>query len=132
MIHTAGRTARRTPRRFAAVAGVATALALAAPVAANAAQYSSVIVGPGSTVCVKQYAAYQYRATVNSGQPVGTSVTRNGALVNFALPATAVAYEGRTAYGTFPGAGTYKVCATNNTSSNTRVTLTLLSDGEFF
>lgn len=132
MIRTARRTGRRTARRSVAIAGVTAALAIAAPVAANAAQYSSVIVGPGSTVCVKQYAAYQYRATVNSGQPVGTSVTRNGAVVNFAFPATSVAYEGRTSFGTFPGAGTYKLCATNNTASNTRVTLSLLSDGEFF
>jgi len=121
----------RNARRALAVTGVAAALAVGAPLAANASQLSTVILTPGSTACVKQYAAYQYRATVNSGQPVGTSVTRNGIVVAFQFPATAVAYEGRTSYGTFPGAGTYKLCATNSTTSNTKVTFTLLSDGEF-
>jgi hypothetical protein len=122
----------RNARRAAAVAGTAAALALLAPVAANAAQNSSVILTPGSTACVKQYASYQYRATVTSGSPVGTSVALNGSIVNFAWPATAVAYEGRTSFGTFPGAGNYKVCAMNNGPSNTRVTFTLLTDGEFY
>ncbi len=121
----------RNARRALAVAGIASALAVGAPLAANAAQNATVVLTPGSTACVKQYASYQYRATSNSRLPVGTSVTRNGVLVNFLYPATSAAYEGRSSYGTFPGPGTYKICATNNNTSNTWVTLTMLTDAEF-
>ena len=121
----------RTARRALAVTGIAATLAVGAPLAANAAQNAAIVLTPGSTACVKQYAGFQYRATVNSVHPVGTSVTRNGVIVAFQFPATAVAYEGRTSWGTFPGAGTYKVCASNNTTSNTKVTFSLLTDGEF-
>ena len=126
------RTARtaRTARRIVAVSVTGAALALAAPVAAEA-QTQSVTVTPGSTICIKQYASYQYRATVNAGVPVGSSVALNGNLVNFQFPATAAAYEGRSSIGTFPGPGVYKVCAMNSGASNTRITLTLLSDGQF-
>jgi hypothetical protein len=120
----------RTTSRIVAAGVVGATLALAAPIAAEA-QTQSVIVSPGSTICIKQNATYQYRATVNAGAPVGSSVTRNGILVAFQFPATAVAYEGRSSTGTFPGTGVYKLCATNSGSSNTRVTLTLLSDFEF-
>jgi hypothetical protein len=121
----------RTARRTLAVALTGTALALAAPVAAQAAQGAAVVVTPGSTICVKQSASYQYRASVTAGAPVGSSVTRNGVVVGFAFPTTVATYEGRTSYGTFPGPGVYKLCATNSGTSNTRVTLSLLTDGEF-
>jgi hypothetical protein len=118
-------------RRAVSVTLAGAALALAAPVAAQAAQGASVVVTAGSTICVKQNANYQYRATVNGGSPVGSSLTRGGVLVAFAFPTPSVAYEGRTSYGTFPGPGVYKLCVTNSGISNTRVTLSLLTDAEF-
>lgn len=120
----------RTIAVTTAAAGIA---ALGIATDANAAQYTSLRLTPGQQVCVTQYASYQVRAdgwATNAGAKF--KLQRNGVVVaNTIGLATAFAAELRTSWGNFPGPGSYTLCATNNGTTNTNVTITLRSDGEF-
>ena len=112
-------TARRTAARTLAAVAATGALTLSAGVAAHA--DTPTIVTPGSTVCIKAPAATgAHTAGTASNQGATFSVFRNGTVVYFTTPNT-IGFAAD-----FTGAGTYKVCATNSNSTNTKVTLTLL------
>lgn len=120
--------------RIAVVAsGVAAIGALIAPAAAFADSSNNQFLAPGASACVSQYAAYQVRADATaSNKGAKFRLYRNGAQVAASPTPTTSAWaaEFRTWYGNFPGAGTYTLCAANNNSTNTFVTLRLRSDGE--
>ncbi|GAB1692257.1 hypothetical protein [Krasilnikovia sp. M28-CT-15] len=136
--HTTSRsTAGHRSRRTAIAAGIAGASALALIALPGAAYASATGWGgtllPGQQACLSLYASYQVRA---DGQATMSGakfkVQRNGVVV-YGSPTgttTAFAWEGRTAYGTFPGPGTYTVCATNNNSTNTLVNIHLFTDAD--
>ncbi len=114
--------------------GAAGAIALAGAGAANAQSYSSTALAPGAGVCSpSQYASYQVRADGwATGQGAKFKLLRNGVVItNTPNRANSWAAEYRTAYGTFPGAGYYSVCAQNTGTANTIVTLQLRTDAEF-
>jgi len=114
--------------------GAAGAIALAGAGAANAQSYSSTPLAPGQGTCsTAQYAGYQVRADGwATGQGAKFKLLRNGVVIDTTPGrATAWAAEYRTAYGTFPGAGYYSVCAQNTGTTNTTVTLQLRTDSEF-
>jgi hypothetical protein len=115
--------ARRT-RRTLAVLGASGALAVAAPAVAHADSLPQSILTPGSTICLKAVAASgahaEGTATNANNQGAAFAVFRNGVVVYYTTPSTI-------GFGAdFTGAGTYKVCATNDNSTNIKVTLTLL------
>lgn len=113
---------RRPVARRTAIAAVAAAGALAlAPATAHAAgPVGPLLLPPGSTVCVKDVAvsgAHAEGLATSSG--AAFSVFRNGTVIY-------LTGNGTTGFGAdFYGGGTYKLCATNNNSTNTKVTLTL-------
>jgi hypothetical protein len=114
--------------------GAASAIALAGAGAANAQQHSSTPLAPGQGVCsTAQYASYQVRADGwATGQGAKFKLLRNGVVINTTPNrANAWAAEYRSAYGTFPGPGSYTVCAQNTGTTNTTVTLQLRTDYEF-
>lgn len=114
---TAGRTARRTAVTLAA-SGL---LALAVPAVAHADTPQQVIVTPGSTLCIKAVATNGAQAAgTATSQGAAFAVFRNGTVVYFTTEHT-IGFGAN-----FSGSGTYKVCATNDSSTNTKVTLTLL------
>jgi hypothetical protein len=80
-----------------------------------------------------QYASYQVRADGwATAQGAKFKLLRNGVVItNTPGRATQWAAEYRSAYGTFPGAGYYSVCAQNTGTTNTIVTLQLRTDSEF-
>lgn len=123
---------RRVAVSLAAVAGTA-AIAVGGAGAAQASQYSTVTLAPGAGHCVSQYASYQVRgdgSATNGGAKF--KLQRNGFVIeNTPSRVNAWAVERRTAWGNFPGAGTYSMCATNTGTQNTTVTLFLRTDGEF-
>jgi hypothetical protein len=120
-----------------AVAAVATAgiagLAVAGATAASANTSNTFGLAPGQTACVQQYAAYQVRVDgTATGGGAKFKVLQNGVVVaNTPNRASSYALELRSAYGSFPGPGTYSLCATNTGTTNTIVTLRVRSDGEF-
>jgi hypothetical protein len=129
------RIASRT-RRLATAAGVIAAggaIAMLAPTAAQATS-SPVVAGyvapNGGSLCVAQNASYQVRTEGNANSPgVRFLVYRNGIEV-YRTPTgttTAFAWEGRSAYSTFPGAGSYMVCAKNNGTSTVYVSRLLVT-----
>jgi hypothetical protein len=132
------RIASRT-RRFATAAGVIAAggaIAMLAPTAAQADQIGAgYAAANGGQLCtLSQNANYQVRGEGTANSPgVRFLVYRNGVEV-FRTPTgttTGFAWEGRSAYGTFPGAGSYMVCAKNNSTSRVYVSLVRLrTDGE--
>ena len=130
-------TARRLTTRIGtglAIAGTAAALSLAAAGTASASSYQSFSLSPGQGACTAtQYASYQVRADGwATGQGAKFKLLRNGVVVqSTANRASAWAAELRTSYGTFPGPGSYSVCAQNTGTTNTIVTLQLRTDGEF-
>jgi len=125
-------------RRLATVAGATAALAVLVPTAAQVEP-----IGWGGTLqynqsqCVNRTAAsnvYQVRAE--------GSATRNGARFRFlhngvvlnASPTdttTSFAAERRTAYGNYPGSGTYTICAANHYPTSTLVNVRILFNNEF-
>ena len=127
-------TRTRQLRRAAVLAGgVAAATAFIAPAAAHANTTNSQLVTPGQSACVSQYAGYQVRMDGSaSNKGAKFRVYRNGVLI-YGSPTdttTAFAAEYRSFSGTFPGAGTYTLCALNKQTTNTFVTLQIRSDGE--
>ncbi len=127
-------------RRFARIgSGIAAAAAVAAITlggasSASAAQYASVTLAPGQGVCTApQYAGYQVRAEgFATGQGAKFKLQRGGVVVvNTPTRVNNWNAELRSAYGTFPGPGSYAACAQNTGTTNTTVSLQLRSDWEF-
>jgi hypothetical protein len=113
------RAARRAARR-AAVALAATGALAVAPSVAHADTVPLSILTPGSTICVKAAAlSGAHTGGTASNQGAAFSVFRNGVVLYFTGPNS----SGFTA--DFVGGGIYKICATNNNSTNTKITLTL-------
>jgi CubicO group peptidase (beta-lactamase class C family) len=113
---------RPAARRTLLAVAAAAAMITAAPLAAQAAgPVGPLVVTPGSTVCIKDSAATGAHAEGLATQlGAAFSVFRNGTVVYLTSNHTV-------GFGAdFTGAGTYKLCATNNNSTNTKVTLTLL------
>jgi hypothetical protein len=122
-------TATRTALALTAAAVATVAL----PAAAFADTSTAQLLPPGQSACTSQWAGYQVRAE-GTATKLGAKfrVYRNGVLI-YGSPsdtATAFAAEFRTAYGTFPGPGTYTVCALNKQATNTFVTLRIRTDYE--
>ncbi|MFE6844544.1 hypothetical protein [Streptomyces sp. NPDC057686] len=134
------RTLRRlTGLRLTAAASVAAACAaalLATAGPASASQFFGGTLHPGEQRCVQQYASYQVRADGKAtGQGAKFKLQYNGVTVpGTGSPGlvTSWAADLRTAWGTFPGAGYYTACATNNGTADTNVRLELKTDGEVF
>jgi hypothetical protein len=124
-------------RRLAVLAGAAGALTVGVPTAAHAGGWGGTLV-PGQTQCYERTATWQNYQVRGDG-----TATRKGARFSLTfnryqvLDITPVgtvsgwAAERRSAYGNYPGAGVYKVCATNESSTNTLVNIHLLFDNEF-
>jgi hypothetical protein len=131
-------------RRIATVAGAtivgaSAALAALAPTAAQAADP----IGWGGTLqssqshCFSRYAdssVYQVRA---EGTATGTGARfrflRNGVVLDATPVDTArtFAAERRSAYGNYPGSGTYTICAANHHATSTLVNLRILFNNQF-
>lgn len=112
-------TIARAARRGVVALAATGALALATPAVAQAA--TPLVLPPGSTICTKAPAAYGAHAGgTATNQGATFSVFRNGTVIYLTTPNT-VGFDAD-----FTGGGTYKVCATNTNSTNTKVTLTLL------
>jgi hypothetical protein len=120
--------------KIAATTAAAAFALLAATTSASAAAPMTKVLVPGEQWCVSQNAFYQARgdgSATNQGakfklQRYGVTIPGTGSvgLVN------GWAAEVRSAYGNFPGGGTYSACATNNGTANTKVTLQIRTDGE--
>jgi hypothetical protein len=125
-------------RRLVTVAGATAALAVLMPAAAQAEPIGwGGTLQPNQSQCFSRPAGsgvYQVRAE--------GSATRNGARFRFLHngvvlnatstdTATAFAAERRTAYGNYPGPGTYTICAANHHPTNTLVNLRILVNNEF-
>lgn len=134
-------TSKSTSRRLAtrigtglAITGAVATLSLTSAGAASASKFASTQLSPGQGVCTAvQYGSYQVRADGSaSGQGAKFKLLRNGVVIlNTATRAPAWGPELRTAYGNFPGPGSYSVCAQNTGTANTIVTLQLRTDYEF-
>jgi hypothetical protein len=133
-------TRRPAPRRLStrigtglAITGAAAALSFAGAGAASASSYASYTLAPGQGACVAQFASYQVRVDGwATGQGAKFKLLRNGQVVlNTPNRVPAWAAELRTSYGTFPGPGSYSICAQNTGTTNTMITLQLRTDNEF-
>ncbi|MEV7416652.1 hypothetical protein [Streptomyces sp. NPDC089919] len=134
---TAARGGRRRGLRFsaaAAVAAVGAAAVLTAAGPASASQFFGGTLHPGEQRCVQQYAGYQVRA---DGRATGQGAKFKLQYQGVTVPGTgspglvaAWAADLRTVWGTFPGAGYYTACVTNNGTADTNVRLELKTDGE--
>jgi hypothetical protein len=125
----------RTTTRIAAVAAgvAAAAVAVAGASSASAESYASYLLAPGQGACTStQYAGYQVRADGwATGQGAKFKLLRNGSVwLSSPTRGTAWAAQLSAANGTFPGPGSYTVCAQNTGTTNTTVTLRLRTDGE--
>ncbi|OJF13419.1 hypothetical protein [Couchioplanes caeruleus] len=137
MIRTTNRSvlARHTAR-VAFAAGIAGLALAAVPQAAYAsADGWGGTLRPGEQHCLTARATANYQVRAD-GQATGAGarfkVTRNGGLV-YGTPSGTIsgfAYEGRTSLGTFAGAGSYTVCATNNNATNTLVNIHVFTDAD--
>lgn len=138
ILHAAARTAsaRRTRGiRLAAVALAAGSLAVAVPGLASAHTVAGpTTLLPGASVCVSQQADYRVRGdgTATRSGAVFTLYRNRGFEWSTGFPVSATAVEMRSDYGTFPGAGMYEFCAYNSGSTKTRVTVSILTDGDTF
>ena len=94
------------------------------------AQSASQQLAPGAQICAEQYAGYQVRVDGTSKKPLHFRVFRNGVAIQSYPGSTGFVSELRSAWGTFPGAGYYKVCAVNNTSVPTLASVSIRTDFE--
>ncbi|GEM_PF-1177718 len=124
------RSARRL-RRGAVIAGLAGAALVALPSTAFASQSYSGPVAYYQAVCRNQFANYQVRMDGSADRNVSFTVYKNGNLLDWRV-VSAAAFEYRTSFGTFPGPGTYKICATNNVagSPTAKVVINVRTDAE--
>src|SRR4051794_39016813 len=128
-------TAIATTRRLASaalVAGVGSVALLAGGGAAHADQFQTIVLAPGGSTCVTQYAGFQVRADgTATGDGARFKLLRNGVVLD-ATPGRVNNWsaERRTAYGNFPGPGYYAACAYNTGTRNTTVFVHLLTDNE--
>lgn len=114
--------------------GAAAAIALAGAGAANAGQPVNQGLSPnGGTVCTQpQYASFQVRgdgyATADGAK---FKLLRNGSVIaNTPYRVNNYFTELRSAYGNFPGAGYYSLCAVNTGDRNTIATVQIRTDWE--
>jgi hypothetical protein len=119
----------------AAAAGIVTLALLGSAGTASAAQYFSGTVKVGEQRCISQYAGFQVRGEgFASNQGAKFKIQHNGVTVpGTGSPGLVRNYgmELRNWLGNFPGPGYYTLCATNNGTANTNVTMQLLTDYEF-
>jgi hypothetical protein len=125
----------------ATVIGATAAATVLAVLAPSAAQADAI--GWGGTLQYNESHCFTRTAGSNVYQVRAEgSATRNGARFRFlrngavldATPfdtATAFAAERRTAYGNYPGPGTYEICAANHATTSTLVNLHILFNNEF-
>jgi len=125
-------------RQLATVAGAAAALAVLTPTAAQADVTGwGGTLQPGQVQCLSRTADWQKYQVRGDG-----TANRKGARFwlkfnNSILDITPVgtvsgwAAERRTAYGNYPGAGAYTVCAGNESATSTLVNIHLLFNNEF-
>ncbi len=85
---------------------------------------------PAPQICAEQYAGYQVRVDGTSKKPLHFRVFRNGVAIQSYPGSTGFVSELRSSWGTFPGAGYYKVCAVNNTSVTTLASVSIRTDAE--
>ncbi|MCB5165062.1 hypothetical protein LG634_09500 [Streptomyces bambusae] len=120
----------------ASVAAACAAVLLSAAGPASASQFFGGTLHPGEQRCVQQYASYQVRADGRAtGQGAKFKLQYNGVTVPGTGSPGLVTYwaaDLRTVWGTFPGAGYYTACVTNNGTADTNVRLELKTDGEVF
>lgn len=117
-----------------AVSGAAAALSIGGAATASAQQYGSYPLSPGAGQCTNaQYASYQVRVDAwATGDGAKFKLLRNGVVVtNTPTRVNSWSTVLKSAYGTFPGAGYYSVCAQNTGTSNTTATMQLRTDSEF-
>ena len=121
----------RTLGTGATLALTATAL-LAGAGAASADTYTTQPLSPGASTCVSQSANYQVRGDgTATGGGARFKLLRNGVVLDATTGrVTNWADERRTSYGSFPGAGSYSVCAYNTGTTTTTVYLRIRTDGE--
>lgn len=131
----AARPGSRVAAALAAAGGIAAFGLLAAAGPASASQFYGGTLHPGEQRCVQQSAEHKVRAT---GQATGQGAKFKIQYQGSTVPGTgspglvsAWAAELRDTSGTFPGAGDYTACVTNNGTADTNVRLTLKTDGEF-
>lgn len=124
-------TIRRT-RLAAAALVLAAAGTTAGATAASAIQPGYGTLKPGRELCVTQYASSKVRVDgTATGQGARFRLSYYGGKIDDTWGrVNAVAFERRSAWGTFPGTGYYTACATNTGQSDTTVTLTLRTDAE--
>ena len=116
-----------------AVTAAAAAISVGAATTASAVQTGSYPLSPGTGQCTNpQYAGYQVRAVgVATGQGAKFKLLRNGVVIaNTDTRSGGWSIELRSAYGNFPGPGSYSLCAQNTGTTNTIATLTLRTDSE--
>jgi phage tail sheath gpL-like len=114
------------------IGGLVTAAALAGT-AAYADTNTYQLLPPGQSACASQNANYQVRLEGTASKAgVKFRVYRNGVLVAASPSDTSSGYatELRSAWGNFPGAGVYTICALNKQTTNSFVSLRVRSDGE--
>lgn len=127
------RIATRVAAGLAATAA-ATTLAVSGAATASAQQYGSYSLSPGAGACTApQYASYQVRADFwATADGAKFKLLRNGQVVdNTPTRVNYGAFERRSSWYNFPGAGSYTLCAQNTGYSNTIATLQLRTDWEF-
>jgi len=125
-------------RRVLTVLGAAGAMAVLAPATAHADQigWGGTLL-PGQTQCLSRTAdssVYQVRVEGDATKKGARfRFLRNGVVLDATAVDTATSYaaERRTAYGNFPGPGTYTICAANHQTTNTLVNLHVLFNNEF-
>jgi hypothetical protein len=119
----------------ATLAGIAALTLLSTAGPAAAAQFYGGTLHPGEQRCVQQHADHKVRA---DGKATGQGAKFKLQYQGVTVPGTgspglvsAWAVELRDDNGTFPGAGDYTACVTNNGTADTNVRLNLKTDGEF-
>jgi hypothetical protein len=125
---------RRIRRAALVVTGLAAAGVVALPAAAFANTYNAQLLTPGTSFCITQHASYQvhFEAT-GSNKGDKFRVYKDSVKIGESLTDTTNGYtqEFRTSSRSFPGAGDYTICALNKQTTNSFVTLRILSDTEF-
>ncbi len=116
-----------------AAAGAAAAISLAGAGAASAQVTGYANLAPGAGVCgLSQPANFQVRADGSAtNQGVKFKLVRNGVVVvNTPSRVNSWVAVLRSADGTFPGAGSYSICAQNTGTMNSQVSFQLTTDYE--